>query len=625
LYVHSVVIIVLHGAVILIKSDSTMLKNTFVLTSIAAAILLSACGGGSTSEPVVAVAEQTPSRIQMNFLGRYESGVFGESAAEIPAVDMASKRGFVVNSEKGALDVLDLSVPASPKLLSTLRVSDINGIPANAVVNSVASKNGLVAIAIESNPKTDPGFVALYRASDLALLDFIEVGAQPDMLVFTPNGSQLLVANEGEPADDYATDPEGSVSVIDVSLPSKLSLRTASFRAFNDQVQLLRQQGVRIFGRNATVAQDLEPEYIAVSPDSKTAYVSLQENNAMAVIDLATARVSKVLPFGYKDHGVMGNGFAANDKDTGVSIALHPGVLGMYQPDAIAVHQFNGVDYVVTANEGDAREWGDFVEEMRVGDLFASKGFKDPSIDLASLAGGAILNPATFSYCGASLTSAGNCLTNDVLGRLNVTWTQGYQRNSDGSPKLYTQLGEIADANTAKADARLMYDNVYSFGARSMSVFSGNTGALVWDSGDFIEQYTGGDLCKAGVLRDTLCKSFFNSGHDKVALNDRSDNKGPEPEGIVLGQIGSKTFAFLGLERVGGVMAFDISDPRNPVFQDYLNTRDFSVAKPAAASGDLGAEGLAFVPSALSPTGKPLLITGHEVSGTTSVYEVVGK
>jgi hypothetical protein len=372
LYVHSVVIIVLHGAVILIKSDSTMLKNTFVLTSIAAAILLSACGGGSTSEPVVAVAEQTPSRIQMNFLGRYESGVFGESAAEIPAVDMASKRGFVVNSEKGALDVLDLSVPASPKLLSTLRVSDINGIPANAVVNSVASKNGLVAIAIESNPKTDPGFVALYRASDLALLDFIEVGAQPDMLVFTPNGSQLLVANEGEPADDYATDPEGSVSVIDVSLPSKLSLRTASFRAFNDQVQLLRQQGVRIFGRNATVAQDLEPEYIAVSPDSKTAYVSLQENNAMAVIDLATARVSKVLPFGYKDHGVMGNGFAANDKDTGVSIALHPGVLGMYQPDAIAVHQFNGVDYVVTANEGDAREWGDFVEEMRVGDLFAS-------------------------------------------------------------------------------------------------------------------------------------------------------------------------------------------------------------------------------------------------------------
>ena len=219
-----------------------MLRNLLAPTSIAAAILLSACGGGSTNEPVDAVAEQTPSRIQMNFLGRYESGVFGESAAEIPAVDIVSKRGFVVNAEKGALDVLDLSVPASPKLLSTLRVSDINGIPANAVVNSVASKNGLVAIAIESNPKTDPGFVALYRASDLALLDFIEVGAQPDMLVFTPNGSQLLVANEGEPADDYATDPEGSVSVIDVSLPSKLSLRTASFRASKGYASLVVTQ-----------------------------------------------------------------------------------------------------------------------------------------------------------------------------------------------------------------------------------------------------------------------------------------------------------------------------------------------------------------------------------------------
>ena len=600
-----------------------MLKNTFVLTSMAAAILLSACGGGTTNEPVSVAAEQTPNHIQMNFLGRYESGIYGASAAEIPAIDAASKRGFVVNAEKGALDVLDLSVPASPKLLSTLHVSDISGIPASAVVNSVASKNGLVAIAIESSPKTDPGFVAVYRANDLALLDFIEVGAQPDMLVFTPNGLQLLVANEGEPADDYVIDPEGSVSVIDISKPSALSLRTASFRNFNDQVEVLRAQGVRIFGRSATVAQDLEPEYIAVSPDNKTAYISLQENNAIAVLDLTTARISKVLPLGFKDHGVMGNGFAANDKDSGISIALHAGVLGMYQPDAIAVHQVNGVDYVITANEGDAREWGDFVEEMRVGDLFPVSGFKDPSVDLASLAGGAMLNPATFAYCGASLTSPGNCLANDVLGRLNVTWTQGYQRNADGTPKLYTSQGVPATVSTQKADTRLMYDNVYSFGARSMSVFAGNTGALVWDSGDFIEQYTGGDLCKAGVLRDTLCKSFFNSGHDKIALNDRSDNKGPEPEGIVLGQIGTKTFAFLGLERVGGVMAFDITEPTKPKFQDYLNSRDFSVAKPAAASGDLGAEGLAFIPSALSPTGKPLVITGHEVSGTTSVYEVV--
>ncbi|MEO6699559.1 MAG: alkaline phosphatase, partial [Paraperlucidibaca sp.] len=298
------------------------------------------------------------------------------------------------------------------------------------------------------------------------------------------------------------------------------------------------------------------------------------------------------------------------------------------QPDAIAVQQINGVDYVITANEGDAREWGDFVEEIRVKDLIksANASFTDDAPkDLKELAGGAILNTATFAYCGASALSPGECRNDPVLGRLNVTWAQGYQRNPDGTPKLYLSSGLLAPDGTAKAETRLMYDNLYSFGARSMSVFAGNTGALVWDSGDFIEQYTGGDLCMAGVLRDTLCKSFFNSGHNKVAIDDRSDNKGPEPEGLVLGQIGSKTFAFLGLERMGGVMAFDVSDPTKPIFQDYLNSRDFNVTTLSAASGDLGAEGLAFIPSALSPTGKPLVVTGHEVSGTTSVYEVVGQ
>ncbi|MEO6699452.1 MAG: choice-of-anchor I family protein, partial [Paraperlucidibaca sp.] len=377
-----------------------MLRNTIALTSIATAVLISACGGGATNDPVASALEATPNSIHMTFLGRYETGVFDASAAEIPAIDTASKRGFVVNSQKGALDVLDLSAPATPTLIATLLVSNISGIPANAVVNSVATKNGLVAIAIESSPKTDPGFVAIYRAKDLTLLDFIEVGAQPDMLAFTPNGLQLLVANEGEPSDNYTHDPEGSVSVIDVSKPNALASRTASFRAFNDQVETLRQQGLRVFGRQATLARDLEPEYIAVSPDNKTAYISLQENNALAVVDLVTARISKILPLGFKDHGVMGNGFDASDKDKAVSISLHPGVKGMYQPDAIAVQQINGVDYVITANEGDAREWGDFVEEIRVKDLIKSANAsfaEDAPKDLKELAGGAILNTATFA------------------------------------------------------------------------------------------------------------------------------------------------------------------------------------------------------------------------------------
>lgn len=633
-----------------------MFKKTLLASAIAsAALLVVACGDNNNSTPAAAV-EATPEAIQMNFLGRFETGQFNVSAAEIPAFDAASRRGFVVNAQEGALDVLDLSNPAVPVMLDTLRADAIEGLPAGVVVNSVAVQNGLVAIAIESTPKTDTGYVAVYRAATLELLDFIEVGAQPDMLVFTPDNRFLLVANEAEPSDDYQVDPEGSVSVIDVTNPRALKGRTAGFRAFNSQVDVLKAQGLRVFGPNATLAQDMEPEYIAVSPDSKTAYVALQENNALAVLDIETARITRIMPLGFKDHGVAGNGFDASDRDAGINIRTWPGVLGMYQPDAIAVHRFNGVDYVLTANEGDARAWGEtnpaywgtpgagcqgdpsqgFVEEFTVNHLTDVRGFArrcgdDLPPQLRQLAAGALLNPATFGYCGAALgnadtdtpATAGDCRTDGQLGRLKITWTEGYQRHPDGSPKLYDRFGRLATEETPAADTRLMYDQLYAFGGRSMAVFDGRDGQRVWDSADFIEQYLAGSDCRSGEQRDRACALNFNSNHAAATLDTRSRNKGPEPEGIVLGGIGSKTFAFLGLERVGGVMAFDITDPRSPAFQDYLNSRDFTKAPQEA--GDLGAEGLVFVPAAQSPSGKPLLITGHEVSGTTSVYEVVAK
>ena len=77
--------------------------------------------------------------------------------------------------------------------------------------------NGVVALAVEANPKTSAGVVAWVRASDLTVLGTDTVGALPDMLTFTPDGSHLLVANEGEP-NSYnqpdSVDPVGSVSVI---------------------------------------------------------------------------------------------------------------------------------------------------------------------------------------------------------------------------------------------------------------------------------------------------------------------------------------------------------------------------------------------------------------------------
>ena len=197
----------------------------------------------------------------------------------------------------------------------------------------------------------------------------------------------------------------------------------------------------------------------------------------------------------------------------------------------------------------------------------------------------------------------------------------GYRQNADGTPVKFNKSG-VQD----NAGDRLMYDNLYSYGARSFSIRDAN-GKLVFDSADQFERMLASDSCMLGPQRNIPCKDFFNSGHDEGNAKDsRSDAKGPEPEGVEIGTIGSKTFAFIGLERMGGVMVYDITDPKAPVFQDYLNTRtDWTTEDTesvAATAGDLGPEGLAFVPAAQSPNGKPMLIVGNEVSGTTVIFGI---
>lgn len=590
---------------------------------------LTSCDGDSIGTPSVTptpaptpvptpVPEATPKAISLSLLGRFATGVFAEGASEIPAFDAASKRAFIVNAKKGVVEVLDLADPANPLLIGELSAQ---GIVAGAEVNSVAVNNGIVALAVQAPVKTDTGYAAFFRASDLAKLSHVAIGAQPDMITFTPDGKTVLVANEGEPSDDYQIDPEGSISVIDVTDPTKPTARTAGFAAWNGKEAELRATGVRIYGPGANTSKDFEPEYIAISADGKTAWVTLQENNAFAKLDIATATVTGIVPLGYKDHGVAGNGFDASDADGiggvgKINIALHPGVRGLYLPDSIASYTVGDKTYLVTANEGDSRAWfsdetayfnGDtskgFVEEFRVKHLVHKNGFDrrkgdDLPAQLRLLAPGATLNPTVFGYCGTTATDPGACASDAELGRLNVTWTLGYQTNADGTPKL-------------NGAGKLVYDALYAFGGRSFSIWD-ETGKLVWDSGDAFEQKLA-----------TLIPAHFNTDHEATGFDDRSDNKGPEPEGVAIGRIGNKTFAFIGLERLGGVMAYDVTDPKAPVFMHYFNSRNFAATdntKPEA--GDLGPEGLVFVPAAKSPNGKPLLIVGHEVSGTTAVYQI---
>lgn len=483
------------------------------------------------------------------------TGDFDAGAAEIPAYDPVSRRLFVVNAAASTIDVIDLSNPAQPQRLTPISVA-----PFGAQANSVDVSNGLLAAAIEAPVKQDPGVVVFFNTQTLAPLSTVTVGALPDMVHFTANGTYAVVANEGEPNADYSVDPEGSVSVITVGNGTAPTVATASFARFNDQADALRAARVRLFGPGASVAQDLEPEYVASEPNERLAYVTLQENNAMAEIDLANARVREIRALGFKDHSQPGRGLDPSDRDGGIRIGNWP-VLGWYMPDSVSLYRSGGESFLVMANEGDARDYDTFSEEARVKDL--------------------ALNPATFPNAAALQADA-------AIGRLNVTTVNG---DDDGDGQ---------------------YERLYAFGARSFSIRRTDA-SLVWDSGDQLEQITA-----------AANPRFFNADNTENNFDNRSDNKGPEPEGLALGRIAGRHYAFVGLERAGGVVVYDITDPTAPRFQHYLNPRDFSVDAETqlAEVGDLGPEGLIFIPRDESPNGRDLLVVANEISGSTSIYQV---
>ncbi|MEA5582530.1 choice-of-anchor I family protein [Nodularia harveyana UHCC-0300] len=506
--------------------------------------------------------------VSLTPIGSYSTGIFDNSAAEIPTYDPVSQRLFVVNAAAKTIDVIGISDPTNPSLLFNI---DINTYFSGGNANSVAFNNGILAAAVEAPVTQDLG-QALFFNVDGNFLGNVAVGALPDMLTFTPDGQRLLLANEGEPNNDYTIDPEGSVSIVDLDFSnlSNSNVITAGFTQFNSQIDQLRNAGVRIFGPNASVAQDLEPEYITVSPDSRTAWVSLQENNAIGVLDLINNQFTDIIPLGFKDYSLAENGFDASDRNDAINIANAP-VLGMYQPDGITSYTVNGKTYIVTANEGDARDYDGFSEEVRLG----SNSYQ--------------LDPNVFS-------NADELSLDENLGRLRVTNALG-DANGDG-----------------------LFEEIYAFGGRSFTIWEWDEDARtlnqVYDSADDFEQIT------AQILPD-----FFNSSNDETGFDSRSDDKGPEPEDVKIAEIDGRFYAFIGLERVGGVMTYDITDPVNPLFVNYINNRDFTVESTLngitnPAAGDLGVEGLLFISAADSPNGQPLLVAGNEVSGTTTVFSI---
>jgi DNA-binding beta-propeller fold protein YncE len=539
------------------------------------------------------ICNQAHNTLSADLVGRYQSGVYGLSAAEIVDYHPASQSAFVVNAQSGKVDVVDLSMltqapvyaEAGYSLNNLSKKTDLNisvdtGLTLLGAVNSVSVSGNLLAAAVEradalGNATQGNGIVAFYRLSDSELpqyLSFVDVGALPDNVVFSPDGSMLLVANEGEPNSAYDIDPEGSIALI--AITNGVPATTATLIDFNDfNVGGSRNAElsplIKINGPGASVAQDLEPEYIAVSPDSQTAYVSLQENNAIAVIDIKAAAVKNIIALGLKDFGLDANKIDASDKDDAINIQAYAGVYGMYQPDTIASYRWNNTDFIVTANEGDSRDYAGFSEEARAADLS--------------------LDPNHPQFAAAQ--------DKTQLGRLKVTTSMG-DDNNDG-----------------------LMDKIVAYGGRSFSIWTAD-GQQVFDSAGDFERIT------AAILAMN-----FNNNNDENKGDSRSDDKGPEPEALALGQIGSRTYAFIGLERTSGFMIYDITNPFAVSFVDYVSNRNFDadyvidtdtgeVEGDATLAGDLGPEGMKFIASQYSPTGLPLLLIGNEVSGTTTVYQL---
>ncbi len=448
----------------------------------------------------------------------------GLPGAEIPAYDRLSRQAYVTGGE--GLQIVDLSDPSKPVAGDLIDPAVSFGLGSSAVT-SVDVCEGMVAFAVPSDPETDPGTV-VFTDSAGALIRTVTVGALPDMLTFTADCRQAMTANEGEPDDGI--DPEGSISIIDVATGE---VKTADFLAFNGQEEALKASGVRLFP-GVLAANDVEPEYIAIAKDMKTAWVTLQEANSVAVVDIASATVTDILPLGLKDHSLLGNELDASDRDSVINIRSWP-LLGMYMPDAIAAFRRGRHQYYLTANEGDARNADERVSSLALDSL----EFTDPE----------------------ELQSDFN------IGRIQVSAIDG---NLEGDSD---------------------FEALYSYGARSFSIWN-ERGELVYDSGSDIE-----------AIVASYTPEAFEDG--------RSDNKGPEPEGVEIGRVGNKIYAFIGLERTNQILVYDVSRPTSPVFMQLLQH-----------PGDENPEGLKFLSRGESPNQCPTLLVTNEGSDTLTVYQL---
>jgi hypothetical protein len=503
----------------------------------------------------------------------------GEGSAEIATFHAGSKRIFATNGTKNTIDIFDISDVANPKKVGSVALSPYG----NDVTSVAAGKDVVVAVVNVSDifsasgvPTTTNGKIVVFDTNGKVLSSPDVLGVLPDSVTFAPNGTTALVAIEAQPVcakDDPATaakeetdylkasDPVGGVTVVDLSNPASPVLRFAGFDQFT--VADMRAKGIAVSSIVNNVAKDFEPEFVT-AVDNNFAYVTIQEANAIGKLNIGTATFESITrAFESKVSKVARD---TSDKDSGVGPRTYPNVVGASQPDAIAGFKVGSGQYFVTANEGDAREYTCLNDDLR----------------------GAVLKVDSRRFPNWS-----TLLGTAALGRAKVNPTIG---DKDGD-------GDI--------------DTIHLRGSNSMTMY--RNGMVIWDSANLLDQ----------IQTQAFGVANINGSHslsaDKSTVNyvgqDRSDDKGAEPEGVAVGMVGDRRIAILGLERMTALAIFDITVPRDPVFQEWLQMLP-TKATPAKDVKHWSPEGIVFVPADKSPSGKALIITSYELSGSLSIHQI---
>ncbi len=511
-------------------------------------------------------------------LSRIVSGD-GEGGAEIPAYHVGSKRLFATNGARNTIDVYDIKDPTKP-----VRVNRVELKPYGTDVTSVAAGKDVIVAAVHraenfsaSGVPTTPTGVLVVMDSNGNVLSSPDLkGVLPDSVTFTPSGEIALVAIEGQPvcakddvsttaneATDYskAVDPEGGVSIVDLATPKDPKVSFVSFSKFG--VAEMRAKGLALSKVVNSVSKDFEPEYIVALNDDK-AYVTIQEANGLGVLDVASKDWIEIRKA--QETKLSNVAMDTSDRDSGKGPRNYQNVVGAGQPDAITGFKIGAGDYLITANEGDAREYSCLNDDLR-GSSLKVDGRRFPE--------------------WKTLSSSAE------LGRSKVNPNAG---DKDGD-------GDI--------------DTIHLRGSRSMTIF--RNGVPIWDSGELLEK----------IQIEALGVANINGSHslssDKSTVNfvgqDRSDDKGSEPEGVAAGKVGDSRIAVLGLERMSALVVFDVTTPRSPQFVKWMQMLPIT-ATPAAQATAWSPEGVIFIPAEKSPNGKALFITSYELSGSLTIHQI---